>query len=230
MPPRGCFKSQILRKPSLQAAKSFWSFNITAFGYLFPKEKTASGSIFGLWQPQILNNYWGSYTDKKWRNRKDPSVPNRPPQFHTRTTPFQHSKSLNSKPNNPQFNTEIPQFHTKNLPVRHTSQFHTKIPSVPHIPQFYTKNPSVPHTPSVFLCWTGGFLMLNLGVCWTEGFLVLNWGVFYCWPQGFWCGTEECLELRGFWCGTEGFWGLKRSGPFVLNWYVELRGTPKSES
>ena len=35
-----------------------------------------------------------------------------------------------------------------------------------------------------------------------------NWGV--CWTEGFWCGTEV-------------FWGLKGSGPFVWNWYVELR-------
>ena len=28
----------------------------------------------------------------------------------------------------------------------------------------------------------------------------------------------------GFWCWTEGFWGLKRTGPFVWNWCVELRG------
>ena len=33
--------------------------------------------------------------------------------------------------------------------------------------------------------------------------------------RGFCCGTESCVELRGFSCGTEGFWGLKRSGPFV---------------
>ena len=40
-----------------------------------------------------------------------------------------------------------------------------------------------------------------------------------------------CVELRGFgvepigfWFGTEGFWGLKRSGLFVWNSYVDLRG------
>ena len=52
--------------------------------------------------------------------------------FSTRTTPFQHPKSLNSTPKTPQFNTKIPQFHTKN-------------PSFPTPPQYHTKNPSVQH-------------------------------------------------------------------------------------
>ena len=40
------------------------------------------------------------------------------------------------------------------------------------------------------------FFMLNWEVCWSEGFLVWNWGIL----------------------------GLKRSGPSVWNWCVELRG------
>ena len=112
--------------------------------------------------------------------------------FHTRTTPFQHPKSLSSTP-------KSPQFHTKN-----------------------------------FFVW---------GVSWTEGFSVRNWGCvelrefgveLRCVElKGFWCGTEGA-ELKGWnwgvlvwsWgvCGTEGFLGLKRSGPFVWNWCVELRG------
>ena len=31
------------------------------------------------------------------------------------------------------------------------------------------------------------------------------------------------VQLRGIWCGTERFWWLKRSGPFVWIWCVELR-------
>ena len=42
-----------------------------------------------------------------------------------------------------------------------------------------------------------------------------HWGVW----------TEGSVKLRGFSCWTDGFWGLKRSGLFVLNWGdVELRG------
>ena len=32
------------------------------------------------------------------------------------------------------------------------------------------------------------------------------------------------VKLRSFWCGTEEFWGLKSSGPLMLNCCVELRG------
>ena len=64
--------------------------------------------------------------------------------------------------------------------------------------------------------------------------------------KGFCCGSERCVELRvflsgtegflvlnrevlgveliGFWFGTEGFWGLKRSGLFVWNSCVDLKG------
>ena len=44
---------------------------------------------------------------------------------HTRTTPFQHPKSLTSTPKTPHFNTKIPQLHTK------TPQFHTCLSSTP---------------------------------------------------------------------------------------------------
>ena len=46
-------------------------------------------------------------------------------------------------------------------------------------------------------------------------------GVFSVELRDFWCRTEGCVEVRGFWFG---FWGLKRSGPFVWNRCVELRG------
>ena len=68
--------------------------------------------------------------------------------------------------------------------------------------------------------WTEGFLMLNCRVCWTKTCVelsdVLNWGM---------CWTEGCVELMVFRFWTDGFWGLKRSNPFVLNWCVELRET-----
>ena len=69
------------------------------------------------------------------------------------------------------------------------------------------------------VCWTEGVVKLrgwgiegvgNWGICWIERFLVLNWGL--CWTQGFFCWIE-------------GFWRLKKSGPFVLTWFVELTGT-----
>ena len=177
-----------------------------------------------------------------------PLVPHRPPQFNTS---FPHKNHTLSAPKMPQFHTSNPllpplrQFHTKNPSVHHkTPSVQHKTPSVPH------QNPSVqqiPQTNTVFLvwnwrvfgvelrsfwCWTEGFLVWNWevfgwnwGVCWTEGFLVLNRGVFGVELRGFWDGTEGCVELRGFWCWTEGFRGLKRSGPFVWNWCVELRGT-----
>ena len=84
--------------------------------------------------------------------------------------------------------------------------------SAPKIFQFTTRNPSVQH---------------------------LNQCVEL---RGFWCGTEGCVEVKDCWCGTEryvelrgmlnwgffvwnwGILGLKRSGAFVSNWCVELRG------
>ena len=45
---------------------------------------------------------------------------------------------------------------------------------------------------------------------------VLNWR-FLLWTNG-------CVELTLFLCSTDGFCGLKRSGPFVLNWCVHLTG------
>ena len=42
--------------------------------------------------------------------------------------------------------------------------------------------------------------------------------------RGFLFETVGCVELSGFLCGTEGFWGLKRSGHFVWNRCVGLRG------
>ena len=61
-----------------------------------------------------------------------PSVPHRPPQFNTRTTPFQNPKSLSSTPKTLQFNTKIHQFQIINPSVQHTPQFHTKNPAVPN--------------------------------------------------------------------------------------------------
>ena len=58
------------------------------------------------------------------------------------------------------------------------------------------------------MCGTEGFW------CGTEGCVELRG--FWCGTEGvcvelraFWCGTEGCVELRGFWCGTERFLGLK---------------------
>ena len=111
------------------------------------------------------------------------------------------------------FMSSTPQFNTSVLHQDHTFSVHK-------IPQFNSRN---------LLVWNWGVFGVKLrGVelrnvelrgfsCWTEGFLVSNW-------RGFWFGTEGCVELRGFKCGTEGFRGLKRSGPLVWNWYVELRG------
>ena len=78
-------------------------------------------------------------------------------------------------------------------------QCNTKNPSVQHTPQFNTQNPSS---------------VLTWGVCWTEGFLVLNW--LLCWTEAFLCWID-------------GFWGLERSGPFVLNWGGVKLGGPLNE-
>ena len=123
--------------------------------------------------------------------------------IQTRTTPFEHPKSLSLTPKTPQFNT-------KNLSVQHQKL----LSSTPKTPHFNTKNPSV--RPSVFWCGTEGggsegFVVWIWGLCGTEGFLVLNREVFG-------------VDLRGFWCGTQGFQGLKRSGSFVWNCCVEPRG------
>ena len=116
--------------------------------------------------------------------------------FHTRTIPFQRSKSLSSTPKTSQFNTKIPQFHTKN-------------PSVPHRKSFSATHPSVPHRlyRAVF-CLRG---VLNWEVWWTEGFLLWNWGVlmwnwgeggeteeFMMWNWGRWNWGFFGVELRGF--------------------------------
>ena len=71
--------------------------------------------------------------------------------FNTRTTPFQHTKSLRSTPTTPQFNTKIPHLLTKNPSVQHTAHFHTENPSDSDAPQFNIKNPSVPLIKSYFL-------------------------------------------------------------------------------
>ena len=79
--------------------------------------------------------------------------------------------------------------------------FNSKKPLSSTHPQFNTKNPSVQHS----------FFYVEL-----RG--VLNWGIFGVELRGFWCWTEGCVELMGFRSWIEGFWGLKRSGHFVLNW------------
>ena len=76
-----------------------------------------------------------------------PQFLHRPPQFNTRTTPFQHLKSLRSR-------TETPHFNIKNPSVKHR------------------KTPSSRLHWGV--CWAEGFLGWK-GVallCWTEGDLV----------------------------------------------------------
>ena len=109
----------------------------------------------------------------------------------------------------PQFNTSVPhRWATPFQPPKSlsstpkTPQFNTT-PSVPHqkplssthSPQFHTKNPSVPHKKALYKR-TEGFFDVEL-----RGSVELR----------------GCVELMGFTCGTEGFWGLKRSGPFVWN-------------
>ena len=117
----------------------------------------------------------------------------------------QHQKPLNST--RPQF---------------HTSPLTSKQPSVLHPPQFSTflssTTPSFQHQKFLqctiltffgvevrsVLNWGGveprG--LLNWGLCWTEWFSVLNRGIFRAEKDSF-----------------------QRSGPFVLNWCAELRGT-----
>ena len=159
-----------------------------------------------------------------------PSVPHRPPQLNT---------SVPHK--SPQFNAKIPQFHTKNPSVLPSPQFQSKpssfqyhksprsTPSVPHQKPLTSTLPSVSHrnplnsTPISFWCGTEGFSVSiwegwNWGVFGVNRRGVWNWGVFGVEPRGFWCGTERFLVWK--W----GIWGLKRSGPFVCNWCVEVRG------
>ena len=64
--------------------------------------------------------------------------------FHTRSTPFQHPKSLSSTPKTP--------------------QFHLLLSSTPKAPQFHTKNPSVQHSFCLGVCWSEGFLVWNWGI------------------------------------------------------------------
>ena len=93
--------------------------------------------------------------------------------FETRTTPFQHPKSLSSTPKSPHFHTKTPQFNTKTPSVQHQKSL-SSIPlsSTPKITQF--------NTPLF-----NTFLMLNREVFGVELWGVLNWGVFD-------------VELRGF--------------------------------
>ena len=85
--------------------------------------------------------------------------------------------------------------------------FISKSISINQIPQFHTKIPQFLSERCVELrgFWCGTERGWNLGVFGIE-------------PRGF------GLELRGFRCGTEGLWGLKRTGTFVSNWFVKLRG------
>ena len=128
-----------------------------------------------------------------------------PPQFHTpavqhkRATPFQCQKSVNSRQKKPKFNTPVSSTRPSDQHARH---FNTPVslthPSVLHTPQFNTPlsstHPSVQLT--CFWCWTGGFLVLNIGVCWTEGFFVLNWRILSVEKVWSVCWTEP-LSLRG---------------------------------
>ena len=139
----------------------------------------------------------------KWRSRVKLKE-NRVPLSSTQTPSVPHIGSTKGphllSTQNP--SVPPPQFHTKNSSVQGTSSvLHQKpLSSTPKPPQFHTKSPSVPHRLYKIFCQRG----------------VLNWGVFD-------------VELRM--CRTEGFlvwdWeilGLKRSGPFVWNRCVELRG------
>ena len=104
---------------------------------------------------------------------------------------------------NPQLNRSV-QHQTKCVSSPHPSVHHTKA-SVQHI------KPSVQHIKSVS---------------------VLNW-CFFCVKLTVFCGelTLFSCETDGFlwWTEifsfeTEGFSGQRKSGPFALNWRVELRG------
>ena len=66
--------------------------------------------------------------------REFPSVPHRPPQFNTRTTPFQHPESFSLTPK--------------------------PLSSTPKTPQFNTFLSSTPKTEK-FWCGTEGILVLN---------------------------------------------------------------------
>ena len=110
--------------------------------------------------------------------------------FHTRTTPFQHLKSLSSTPKTPLFHTKNPSVpHQKPLSWTHPSVPHQKLlSSTPKTLRFNTK--IEPENFSVF--------GVELRVCWTEGFLMLNWGISgankvwsLCWTEGI------CMELWG---------------------------------
>ena len=89
--------------------------------------------------------------------------------IQTRTTPFEHPKSLNSTP-------KIPQFNTKNLSVQHPK-------------------PLSSTQLRGFWCWTEEFSVWNWGLCWTEGFWVLKrcgpCVELMCWTYG------VRVELRG---------------------------------
>ena len=109
----------------------------------------------------------------------------------TKTPQFDH----------PEFHTKHPSFPHRNPTVQHQKPLH----STPKTPQF--------NTP---LSQKLESSLLYIELFSSEGCVEL---------RVFLCGTEECVELRGgtvgFWCGTGGFWGLKRSVPFVWNWCVE---------
>ena len=133
------------------------------------------------------------------------------PQFHTAPS-LQHKDYTISTPKTPQFQIKNPwvqhnpHFNTPPCSKPKTTQFNIENPSIQHTPQFNNKNSLVPLKKLNWrVCWTEFFFVLTWKECWTEGSLVLNRGV----------------------CWTEGFWGLKTSGSFVLNWWVELRGTHK---
>ena len=106
-------------------------------------------------------------------------------QFNTRTTPFQHQKSLRSTPKPLISTPKITQFNTS---LSFTQKL---LRSTPKTPQFNTTLSSTPktprsHTPPCVREKLKGFS------CGTEGFLMLNWGIL---------GAEKewsvCVELRG---------------------------------
>ena len=94
-----------------------------------------------------------------------------------------------------------------------TPQFNNPLssthPAVPHPPHFNTPRHDHP------LSSISKSLQFNrLTFFGVEMRGVSNWGG---------CWTERGVELRGllnrwFFCWTEGYWGLKRSGPCMLNW------------
>ena len=118
------------------------------------------------------------------------------PQFDTSV---QHQDQSFSAP-------KICQFNTSNAFIQQTRQFSTKNR------HFNTKNVSLAHKILQFNTKNLELLWLELTGVFNWRSFVLNWRFFEL--NGRICWTDALL------CRTKGFWGRKKSGPFVLNWQV----------